>query len=174
MGILKNTEIFVTTLHKYQSFNHKGSYLKPAEYKTSNDFLRACHDAHNDEEEPVFMFTDWENMPDELIDTYHLDETFFSLRDELDKMPDEKAEGFMAWIAYCNYDIRKFNIDALIEDFNEIFIGRYETEEDFAYEYVKQKTDLPVWVTAYFNYTRLAETLFSTDYIFYDCFVFRN
>ena len=80
----------------------------------------------------------------------------------------------MAWIAYCNYDIRKFNIDALIEDFNEVFIGRYETEEDFAYEYVKQKTDLPVWVTAYFNYTRLAETLFSTDYIFYDCFVFRN
>ena len=41
-------------------------------------------------------------------------------------------------------------------------------------EYVKQKTDLPVWVTAYFNYIRLAETLFSTDYIFYDCFVFRN
>ena len=59
-----------------------------------DDFIEHCAEIHEDEEEPEYMFQAWEEIPDGLIAESHLEETFFELRDELDRLSDKEQEAF--------------------------------------------------------------------------------
>ena len=58
------------------------------------EFRERCAKIHEDEEEPEYMFQDWENIPECLIDEGNLEENFFELRDELDKLKTRRKKPF--------------------------------------------------------------------------------
>ena len=52
--------------------------------------------------------------------------------------------------------------------------GKYNDEEDFAYEIIEECYELPYFAKTYFDYEKVARDLFMCDYWFYDGFVFRS
>ena len=79
------------------------------------------------------MFQAWEEIPDGLIDEGHLEENFFELRDELDRLSDKEQEAFWVWADGNN---AQFTQDAysLVKAFQSDYIGSYASREDFAEE----------------------------------------
>lgn len=52
--------VYVGTYHKYNSGSLKGEWLDLDNYDSYAAFLDACNDLHADEDDPEFMFQDWE------------------------------------------------------------------------------------------------------------------
>jgi len=61
----------------------------------------------------------------------------------------------------------------LIENFNEDYIGKYYSEEEFA-ESLLDDYDLPEFARMYFDVEKFANDLFISDYWYKDGFVFDN
>lgn len=67
--------VYVGTYRKYNNGSIAGAWLTLNDYKTPEDFWRACRLLHSDERDPEFMFQDYE-LPDELggcITESHID-----------------------------------------------------------------------------------------------------
>src|SRR3712207_6981164 len=75
--------------------------------------FRSCAEIHEDEEEPEYMFQAWEEIPDGLIDEGHLEENFFELRDELDRLNEDRKSTRLnsshANISYAVFCLKKKN-----------------------------------------------------------------
>ena len=59
--------IYVGTYAKYNNGSIQGEWLDLDDYTDKSDFIQACLELHDDEEDPELMFQDWENIPVALI-----------------------------------------------------------------------------------------------------------
>lgn len=59
--------IYVGTYAKYNDGNLFGKWLDVDDYQDISDFYDACTELHADEQDPEFMFQDWEDVPDKYI-----------------------------------------------------------------------------------------------------------
>ena len=50
---------------------------RPSDYSDKEEFYEACRELHKDEEDAEYMFQDWENVPEGLIDESWISENFF-------------------------------------------------------------------------------------------------
>ena len=58
-------KVYVGTYAKYNDGNISGDWIDLTDYSDYEDFLEACADLHDDEEDPEFMFQDYENFPEQ-------------------------------------------------------------------------------------------------------------
>lgn len=58
-------KVYVGTYAKYNNGDISGEWLNLTDYVDYDDFLEACADLHSDEEDPEFMFQDFENFPEQ-------------------------------------------------------------------------------------------------------------
>ena len=152
--VLSEAKIYVGTYVKYNNGSLSGAWLDLSDYSDKEEFYEACRELHKDEEDAEYMFQDWENVPEGLIDESWISENFFALRDAVEDLSEEDA-------------------DDLIKAFQDEYIGQYDDEEDFAYEIVDECYDLPEFAKTYFDYEKFARDLFMCEYWFDDGFVFR-
>lgn len=171
---LNDAKVYVGTYKKYNEGSLNGGWLDLYDYSDKEEFYEACKDLHMDENDPEFMFQDWENIPDELISESYLSEKFFDLRNELDNLTDTEKEAFCTWINYIGYTIADNDATDLINEFQDSYIGEYNDEEDFAYQIVEEDYSLPEFVKTYFDYEKFARDLFIDDYYFDNGFVFKK
>ena len=75
--------VYVGTYAKYAGGSIEGAWLNISDYDSLEDFLEACRELHEDEDQPEFMFQDWENIPSELISECGIDGAIFEVQDEL-------------------------------------------------------------------------------------------
>ena len=94
---MNEARIYVGTYAKYNNGTLQGEWVSLSDFYDLDGFLEYCAEIHEDEEEPEYMFQDWENIPDSLIDESNLEENFFELRDELDRLNDTEKEAFWTW-----------------------------------------------------------------------------
>ena len=95
---LNEARIYVGTYAKYNNGTLQGEWVSLSDFYDLDGFKEHCAEIHEDEEEPEYMFQDWENIPDSLIDESNLEENFFELRDELDRLNDTEKEAFWTWV----------------------------------------------------------------------------
>lgn len=171
---LNDAKVYVGTYKKYNEGSLNGGWLDLYDYSDKEEFYEACKDLHMDENDPEFMFQDWENIPDELISESYLSEKFFDLRNELDNLTDTEKEAFCTWINYIGHTIADNDATDLINEFQDSYIGEYNDEEDFAYQIVEEDYSLPEFVKTYFDYKKFARDLFIDDYYFDNGFVFKK
>lgn len=119
------------------------------------------------------MFQAWEEIPDCLIDEGHLEENFFELRDELDRLNNTEKEAFWVWADGNNAQLTQ-DAYSLVKSFQSDYIGSYASREDFAEELAKMENDLPDFALIYFDFGKYADDLFCTDFWYKDGYVFRN
>lgn len=172
MENLQEAAIYVGTYNKYNCGSIEGKWMNLSDYSDKEEFLEACGDLHSDEEDPEFMFQDWENIPEAFIGESWLSEKFFEVRDKMDEMDETKQEAFSAWLDYYSFDIAKKDIDDLVRNFQDQYFGEYDSEENFAEECVKTMEDLSDFAKQYFDYEAYARDLFMDGYDYVDGYVF--
>lgn len=170
---LNEARIYVGTYAKYNNGTLQGEWVSLSDFYDLDGFMEHCAEIHGNEEAPEYMFQDWENIPEGLIDEGNLEENFFELRDELDKLNDTEKEAFWVWAYNEGVNLCK---DAyfLVRSFQSAFVGRYADKEEFAKELVGMEHELSEFVLSYFDYSKYADDLFMADFWFEDGYVFRN
>jgi len=119
-------------------------------------------------------FIDIKVIPEALIGECWLSENFFYLRDEIENLSDEQQEAFFLWCEYGSHNLASEEASNLLSKFRDAYCGKYNSEEDYVYEYVEDCYELPEFAKTYFDYEKFANELFSTDYWYKDGFVFRR
>lgn len=171
---IQDAQIYVGTYAKYNDGSLFGKWMQLSDYSGLEEFYDACRQLHKDEEDPKLMFQDWEEIPEGLVGECWLSENFFDLRDTMDSLKDDQPEAFMVWCTHGSYDLSSEDANSLLSKFKDEYQGKYDSEEDFAYEYVENCYDLPEFAKTYFDYEKFARELFSTDYCYEDGYVFRR
>lgn len=171
---IQEAQIYVGTYAKYNDGSLFGKWMQLSDYSDLEEFIEACKELHNDEEDPELMFQDWEEIPEGLINESWLSENFFDIRDAIDSLKDDNREAFMVWCTHGSYDISREDVHVLLSKFWDEYHGKYSSEEDFAYRYVVDCYDLPEFAQTYFDYEKFTNELFSTDYWFEGGYVFRR
>ena len=170
---LSEARVYVGTYNKYNSGSLFGKWLDLSDYSDKDEFLEACRELHEDEQDPEFMFQDIEDIPEALISESWLSDKFFELRDAIEKLSETEQEAFFVWCDHHNSDISEEDADDLVSSFEDEYQGEYKDEEDYAYQIVEECYELPEFAKTYFDYSAFARDLFMTDYWMDNGFVFR-
>ena len=94
---LSEAIIYVGTYAKYNEGSIEGKWFDFSDFSDKDEFSGACKELHEDEEDPEYMFQDWENISDELIGESWLSNNFFDIRNAMDDLSDTEQEAFMVW-----------------------------------------------------------------------------
>lgn len=173
MENISEARIYVGTYAKYNGGSIFGKWLDLSDYSDKEEFYEACRELHKDEQDPEFMFQDWEYIPSDLIGESWLADNIFEIIEAIDELDDDKKAAFEVWLNHGSHDITTKEITDLIRSFEDDFQGAYDDEEDYAYEIVDECYDLPEFAKTYFDYAKFARDLFMGDYWFEDGYVFR-
>jgi len=169
---METPRIYVGTYGKYNNCSIDGKWIDLLDYSNKEDFYTYCAELHNDEEEPEFMFQDYENIPESLIGESWLSDNIFEYFELLEKIDNEDA--FLAFISNYGYDLNSEDISSLEDKFTDSFQGEFRSEEDFAYDIAEQTLEIPDNISSYFDYEKFARDLFMDGYTFIDGYVFSD
>src|SRR5690606_11069584 len=130
--------VYVGTYAKYNDGSIFGEWLTLSDYTDKDEFYNACRELHDDEEDPEFMFQDYENIPNGLICECWMIDSIFEVLEALEDMDENRKEAFLISSNDEHHSLSEEDINDLISDFDDDYIGEYKDEEDFAYEQVEQ------------------------------------
>lgn len=162
---LLDAKIYVGTYKKYNEGSLFGKWLSLSDYSDKEEFYDACKELHSDEEDPEFMFQDWEYIPKGLINESWISESIFELILEAPNIND--FEAFIEFLDFTGYSLADEDLGYLLSKFNDCYLGKFDNEEDFGIYIVDEFYDLPEIARIYFDYEKFARDLFMTDY-YYD------
>ena len=157
--------IYVGTYAKYNDGNLFGKWLNLENYTDRDEFYEACAELHVDEEDPEFMFQDWEGIPSDMISESHVSPECWTLLDAYEKYDEDAVNAY----CYCfgEWDER---------DFNDRYRGAYDSWEHLAEELLEetgQLGEIPESLRYYFDYEKYANDLrISGDFTEYEGYYF--
>ena len=161
---IAEASVYVGTYHKYNAGSIFGAWLELSDYPDKESFYKACAEIHKDEQDPEFMFQDYENIPESLIGESWISENFFAIREALNTLNESELEPFFIWCDNGHRDLSKEDALELISSFQEDFVGEFKSDKDFAIQYIDEIYDLSDFVKTYFDYEAFARDLFCGDY----------
>jgi len=106
MTPLEQTRVYVGTYSKYNDGNLFGKWLTLSDYLDKDDYYDACEELHDDEEDPVFMFHDYE-APDYLkvfIIESGIDHDLWDVAEALEDIDDWSDSDWLSIQQECNPD----------------------------------------------------------------------
>lgn len=160
--------IYCGTYGKYNNGSLDGAWLDLEAFDSYDEFLEICALLHDDEDDPEFMFQDYQGFPREWYDESGLKESFDNIVEycKLDENDREVFDAYYEWSGNADF-----------AHFRDHYMGKFDTEEDFAEYIISECYDLDNMMgdlSFYFDYERYARDLFMTDYAFCDGYVFSN
>lgn len=159
--------IYVGTYAKYNDGNLFGKWLDLEDYSDRDDFYKACAELHSDEEDPEFMFQDWEGIPDDMISECSVDAECWELVEAYDEFGEDAVKAYI----YCFGEWRE-------NDFRDRYRGKYDSWEDFAEQLVDELgylDEIPEHLRYYFDYEKYARNLrLGSDVCEHDGYYFWN
>lgn len=158
------TKVYVGTYAKYKNGSIAGEWLTLSDYSDKEEFLQACKELHEDEEDAEFMFQDIDGEHFGMIAESYIDEELFELINSLDE---SDAEVYAAFRKHFDGDWNACQ---------DAYSGKYESDEDFAQDMAKQcgmLQDRVSWPYTCIDWGQAAADLMY-DYIEEDGHYFRN
>jgi antirestriction protein len=144
----RESRVYVGTYSKYNNGSIKGGWLNLADYAGKDEFYAACAKLHGDEHDPEFMFQDHENIPEGMISESSIEDVLWD------------------WLALDDDDrellaIYRKHVDqqGTLEQARDAFMGTFESEEDWADDYVRETglmEEVPESLRNYIDYGRYA------------------
>lgn len=149
---MNTPSIYVGTYAKYNDGSLFGEWVDVDDFSTIEDFYEYCAKLHKDEDDPEFMFQDWEYIPDKFIGESHLSSEFF------DYLNTVSESGLDADVFEAAMDI-----DIEPEEVEERYRGQFRSDADFAEDWHDQtaSSDESVerWPYYYIDWERAAVEL---------------
>lgn len=161
--------VYCGTYGKYNNGSLDGAWLDLEMFNSYDEFLEICALLHDDEDDPEFMFQDFQGFPEAWYCESCPGEDTFDKIIEYCRLSEDEREIFDAYY--------KCTGDDSFENANERFMGYFDSEEDFAEDIIRELYDLDGMMgelSCYFDYKRYARDLFMCDYTFEDGYVFCN
>ena len=162
--------VYVGTYRKYNEGSLFGAWLDITKFEDYDEFISVCKFLHRDEEDPELMFQDYECFPESWYSESCMDEDTFNKIKEYGELDDDKQE---AYRIYIDGGLGEEDIDS----FNDAYMGKYDSEEDYAYEVINECYNIEQMMgglSSYFDYKAYARDLFIDDYYFDNGHVFRR
>lgn len=136
-------KLYVGTYAKYNSGSIQGEWVDLTDFSDAESFLEYCKELHSDEEDPEFMFQDYENFPEsyysESMSESELDTLF-----EFINLDDDDKKMLEMYIDATGY------ADATLSDAQDKFMGTADSGADFAErmaeDYGEIPKDMPSWI----------------------------
>lgn len=136
--------VYVGTYNKYNEGSLFGKWLDMSDYDSYDDFIVACKELHKDEDEPEFMFQDFDFDSEvrlvlkQLVSESHVDPQAWDVF-ELDS--EELTYVLATW---DNYD-SDLSVKEALEKGREAYLGSYDLEPgDYVYDFLEEMLkDLP-------------------------------
>lgn len=143
--------VYVGTYAKYNSGSTQGAWLDLSDYTDRDDFYVACAELHPDEDDPEFMFQDWEDIPSSLIGESSISPECWELLEAYDEF-DEGAVN-----AYCHL-FGEWDKDK----FQDCYRGEFSSWEDMVEQLLEDTGELnqiPEHLRNYFDYQAYARDM---------------
>ena len=138
-------KLYVGTYAKYNDGSIGGEWVELEQFSDADSFLKHCAEIHSDEEDPEFMFQDFEGFPrsfySESANSSDLEKLF-----EYINLDEDDRNLLEMYAAATGYDLEDIDIDAARDNFH----GTADSEAYFA-EQIAEETgaipkDMPTWV----------------------------
>lgn len=144
--------IYVGTYKKYNEGNLFGEWLDLADYSDEEEFLEACHELHEDEEDPELMFQDWEGIPEGLVTECTVSPDCWEVLEAYDEHDAGAVNAYLSM----------FGGTWSSRDFEDRYHGQFSSWQDMAEELLDstgQLEDIPENLRSYFDYEAYARDM---------------
>lgn len=126
--------VYVGTYAKYNAGSIRGAWIELDDYAGDREaFLAACAELHKDEQDPEFMFPDYQGFPDSFYGESHLPESLFDWLE----LNDEERE------LMARYEDAFGCAASDIDQARDSFVGTYDDGADFAETLADECGDIP-------------------------------
>lgn len=143
--------IYVGTYAKYNDGNLFGKWLDLEDYSDRDEFYEACAELHADEEDPEFMFQDWEGIPSDMVGESFVSPECWDLIEAYSQHDEAAVNAYI----YCFGEWNE-------NDFQDRYRGEFRSWEDMAEELLEETGELdqiPENLRYYFDYEKYANDL---------------
>ena len=123
--------VYVGTYRKYNNGSLRGAWVNLSEFSTKSEFYDHIQKLHADEDDPEYMFQDYENFPSCFYGESWLDDRLWDWL-ELD---DNSRQ-------VCTVYLEQVNQQGTIEEALENFHGTFESKESYAREFLQDTGSL--------------------------------
>lgn len=118
----EDAAVYCGTYAKYNDGSIAGEWLKFSDYSDASEFMQACADLHEDEDDAEFMFQDFEYLPDFLYSESLSESDVEEIYNYLELC--EKLEG-SDWVYLWNEYQSNINGEDHIYEFDEYFFEEF-------------------------------------------------
>lgn len=151
-------KVYCGTYAKYNNGNLFGEWMNLNDYSDYDEFYKACKELHKDEDDPEFMFQDYEDFP-----SVYYNESFG--RKSFDKIKEfaecDNQDAFMAYL-------ENVNENADYDEFEQNYCGEWGSKQEFAEETFNECFDVPDNISYYIDYEKFARDIFIDSYVSVD------
>lgn len=154
-----NPSVYCGTYGKYNGGSLYGAWLDLTKFADYDEFMDICRQLHADEEDPEFMYQDYECFPRSLYCESCMGEDTFNKIIEYANLGENEQEAFE--------DFLNLGFDFDMDTFHDVYQGHFDSKEDFAEYIVSECYDLDNMMGSlanYFDYKAFARDLFMSDY----------
>lgn len=161
--LYQDAAVYCGTYHKYNCGSIFGKWMKFADYADADEFFEACSELHKDEDDPGFMFQDFECFPEQ----YYSESMGHSLCERIYELINERThideEQFEAYLEAFSPDVLESPADELIENASNRLVW-HGNEDDYARDYLESCcVEVPPILECHIDYEGLGRVLL-TDY----------
>lgn len=152
--------LYVGTYHKYNCGSIFGKWLDLDDFSNSDEFYEKCRKIHADEEDPEFMFQDYEGEEWEgkLYSECSAPSEYWDIKKALEKFHLDD-EVFSAWLTASG---NSPSVEQ-VEKAADCYMGE-KSLEDYLEEYHEEVGDIPDNLKFYIDYERMARDYSSEFY----------
>nr|WP_298659105.1 antirestriction protein ArdA [uncultured Flavobacterium sp.] len=137
--------LYVGTYAKYNNGSIQGAWMDLDSFSDADEFIEAIKELHSDEEDPEFMFQDYEGFPEcfysESMSTKEIEQLYEYLN-----MDEEDRELLTMYAEATGYSIE----DIDLSDAQDAFHGTADSEAGFAEQIAEEcgeiPKDMPSWI----------------------------
>ena len=150
--------VYVGTYGKYNDGSLCGLWIDLSSFDDYDEFINFCYAIHSDESDPELMAQDYECFPRQWYNEGFITREDFDHIKEYSEMCDKHG-------ADAVDDYMEFHDE--LDNFEEAYMGEWDSEEDFARHIVNECYDLERsmgHLADYFDYERYGRELFMYDY----------
>jgi hypothetical protein len=127
---LSEAGIGVTIQEEIDNEIHAGDWFQLSDYRDMGEFYEACCSYFPEEDNPVFMYPAWENIPGILINEKWFCPDFFEIRDALEQLDESETDYFLEWCDHHGHNIAADDPYLLVANYLDIHTSYMEFEND--------------------------------------------
>lgn len=141
---MQNQRIYVGTYKKYNEGSIYGAWLDLDDYSDFDELMEAMRTLHKDEEDPEFMFQDYECLEIiedlELISEGHISEEIYDVLEAIENSGYDVA--IIEAYTYCTNNLSS-DIQDILTAINHRYVGEYSNDKGFVQEQLKVAGYIP-------------------------------